>query len=193
MGGALHQATLLGQCAETDAACAKRHPVAPIAIGATFHPEVETDVAGTAMPNLRLESAAPSVIAVENGALVAKGPGASAVMITTDDGSVVDFMHVWAAPVTAISLARRDGERVAGKVGLAVGEDLALVPTLWSGTQRLAGDLAATWSIDGDAKLSVLPDGAGDRRRLRARAPGTATVTVALGDTKTQLQLEVVP
>ena len=133
------------------------------------------------------------MIAVEGGGLVAKGPGASSVLISTDDGSVVDFLEVWAAPVTQVTLARRDGERVAGTVGLAVGEDLALVPTLWSGTQRLAGDLAATWSIDGDAQLTVLQDGAGDRRRLRARGPGKATVTVAVGDAKATLALEVVP
>ena len=39
-------------------------------------------------------------------------PGTSAVLISTDDGSVVDFIHVWVAPVTHISLARRDGERI---------------------------------------------------------------------------------
>ena len=52
-------------------------------------PEVSTDIAGTSTPNLRLESAEPSVVAVENGALVAKSAGTSAVLISTDDGSVV--------------------------------------------------------------------------------------------------------
>jgi hypothetical protein len=193
MGGALHQATLTGQCAESDAACSRRHPLAPLAVGARFHPEVAADEAGTAVPSLRLESAEPAVIAVEGDALVAHAPGASAVLISTDDGSVVDFIHVWAEPVTAITLARRDGERVEGNVGLAVGEDLALVPTVWNGAQRLAGDIAAKWTITGDARLAVLPDGAGDRRRLRARTPGKATVTVAIGDAQVSLDVEVVP
>jgi hypothetical protein len=191
--GAMHQATLAGQCAESDAACAKRNPLAPLAVGARFYPEVAADAAGTAVPSLRLESAAPDVIAVDGDALVAHAPGASAVLITTDDGSVVDFIHVWAEPVTSITLARRDGERVAGTVGLAVGEDLALVPTAWHGAQRLAGEVAGTWTMTGDAKLAMLPDGAGDRRRLRARAPGKTTVTVALGDAHASIDVEVVP
>src|SRR5512135_2310618 len=114
MGGAMHQATLVGQCAEGDAACSRRHPLAPIAIGAHFYPEVSTEVAGTSTPNLRLESAAPDILAVDGPALVAKQAGTSAVLISTDDGSVVDFVHIWVAPVSAVTVARRDGERIAG-------------------------------------------------------------------------------
>jgi hypothetical protein len=183
---------MFGQCAESDAACSRRQPLAPLAVGARFHPEVTAELAGTTVPALRLESAAPDVIAVDGDALLARSPGASAVLISTDDGSVVDFIHVWAEPVTSITLARRDGERVENSVGLAVGEDLALVPTAWNGAQRLAGDIQAKWSLTGDAHLVVLPDGAGDRRRLRARGPGKATLTVAIGDAQTSLELEVV-
>ena len=193
MGGALHQATLVGQCAENDAACSRRHPLAPLAIGAHFHPEVSTEIAGTSTPNLRLESVEPAVLAVEGSDLVARQPGASAVLISTDDGSVVDFVHVWVAPVTQITLARRDGERLAGTVGLAVGEDLTLEPALWNGAQKLAGEAQLTWTVSDAKALAVLPDGSADRRRLRARAPGKATVTVALGDAKTSIDVEVVP
>jgi hypothetical protein len=189
----MHQATLMGQCAEGDAACSRRHPLAPLTVGARFHPEVSTAITGSSMPSLRLESAAPEVLALEDGALVAKAPGASAVLIVTDDGSIVDFIHVWVAPVTAITLARRDGEHVGGTVGLAVGEDVTLVPTLWNGAQQLSGETAATWTLTGDAGFSVLPDGAADRHRLRARTPGKATLVVAMGDAKTTLALEVVP
>src|SRR5262249_49076185 len=129
MGGAMHQATLAGQCAKDDVACSRRHPLAPIAVGAHFYPDVSTDIAGTSTPNLKLESASPEVIGVADGSLVAKKPGASAVLISTEDGSVVDFVHVWAAPVTSITLARRDGDRVSSTIGLAVGEDVTLVPT----------------------------------------------------------------
>src|SRR5206468_2665403 len=62
--GAMHQATLMGQCSADDAACSRRHPFAPIAIGARFHPDVSTDIAGSTTPNLHLESAAPDVLAV---------------------------------------------------------------------------------------------------------------------------------
>jgi hypothetical protein len=133
------------------------------------------------------------VLAVEDGALVAKQPGASAVLISTEDGAVVDFVHVWVAPVTAITLARRDGDRISGAIGLTVGEDVTLVPTLWNGAQRLGGDAEATWTVDANGPLAVLRDGSADRRRLRARAPGTATVTVALGEAHTTVEVEVLP
>ena len=189
----MHQATLMGQCAEGDAACSRKHPQAPLALGAHFHPEVSAEIAGTSTPNLHLDSAAPDVLALEGDTFVAKKPGASAVLISTDDGSVVDFMLMWVSPVTSITLARRDGERVSGTVGLAVGEDLTLVPALWNGAQQLAGESEATWTLTGDAGFSVLRDGAADRRRLRARSPGKATLTVAMGDAKTTLDVEVVP
>ena len=191
--GGMHQATLVGQCSKDDAACARKAPLAPLAIGSKFFPEVSTEIAGTATPNLRLESAEPDVLAVEGGALIAKHAGTSAVLISTDDGSVVDFMHVWVAPVTQITLSRRDGERIAGAIGLAVGEDVTLVPALFNGAQRLAGTSAAVWSATSTGPIAILQDGASDRRRLRARAPGKTTITVALGDAKTTVDVEVVP
>jgi hypothetical protein len=191
--GGMRQATLAGQCAKDDATCSRKAPLAPLAIGARFYPEVSTEIAGSSTPNLHLESAEPGVLAVEGGALVAKQAGTSAVLISTDDGSVVDFVHVWVAPVTGIVLSRRDGERVTGSIGLAVGEDITLVPSLFNGAQKLAGTSDATWSSSSDAPLSILQDGSSDRRRLRARAPGKATITVALGDAKTTVDVEVVP
>jgi len=189
----MHQATLVGQCAENDAACSRRHPLAPLALGARFHPDVSAEIAGTSTPSLRLESAAPDILSVEAGDLVAKQPGAGAVLISTDDGSVVDFEHVWVAPVTHITLSRRDGERVEGSLGLAVGEDVTIDPALWNGAQRLAGDEDLQWSVSDDHALAVLRDGSAGRRRLKARAPGHATLTVALGDSKATLDVEVVP
>ena len=194
----MRQATLVGgvsgldRCGKDDAACSRRGPLAPLAIGSRFYPEVSTEIAGTSTPNLRLESAEPDVVAVDGGALVAKQAGTSAGLISTDDGSVVDFIHVWVAPVTHISLARRDGERIAGAIGLAVGEDLTLVPSLFNGAQKLAGDPEALWSVADENTLSVLRDGSSDRRRLRARAPGKTIVTVALGAATASVEVEVV-
>ena len=172
MGGAMRQATLVGQCGAEDVACSRRNPQAPLAIGTRFHPDV---------------------VAVEDGALVARKQGASAVLISTDDGSVVDFVHVWVAPVTKITLARRDGDRIGNAVGLAVGEDITIQPTLWNGAQRLSGDGDAVWTVSNGSAVSVLRDGSSDRRRLRARAPGKATVTVAQGESKTSVEIEVIP
>jgi hypothetical protein len=192
MGGAMHQATITGQCATDDVACSRRHPQMPLAVGTHFHPDVSTEIAGGTTPNLRLDSADPSVLALEDGVLVAKAPGASAVLISTDDGQVVDFVHVWVAPVTKISVARRDGDRIDGAVDLAVGEDLTLVPTLWSGAQRLGGDAEAVWSSSAES-VTLLRDGSSDRRRIRAKTPGKSTITVALGDAKTSFDIEVLP
>ncbi|MGE0402897.1 MAG: hypothetical protein AB7T06_39695 [Kofleriaceae bacterium] len=191
--GALQQTTLAGHCAADDAACARKAPLQPLAIGATFHPDVSVSIAGTATPNLVLTSADTNVLAVENGMLVAKSPGAAAVLIATEDGAVIDFVHVWVAPVTHVTLARRDGDLVAGPIGLAVGEDVTLVPALWNGSQRLAGDSSPAWTVDADTTLSILHDGSSDRRRLRARAPGKAHVTVAFGNVSTAVDVEVVP
>lgn len=189
----MRQATIVGQCSADDAACSRRHPMAPLAIGTRFYPDVATEIAGSTTPTLLLHSADPSVLAVEDGALLAKQPGASAVLISTDDGAVVDFVHIWVAPITKITLARRDGDRIEGAIGLTVGEDVTLVPTLWNGAQRLAGSSDATWTVDAEGALAVLRDGSADRRRLRARAPGKATVTVALGDAKASFDVEVLP
>lgn len=189
----MKQATIVGQCAADDVACSRRHPMAPLAIGTRFYPDVSTEIAGTTTPALYLYSADPSVLAVEDGALLAKQAGASAVLISTDDGAVVDFVHIWVAPITKITLARRDGDRIEGAIGLTVGEDVTLVPTLWNGAQRLAGSGNATWTVDADAALAVLRDGSSDRRRVRARAPGKATVTVALGDARASFDVEVLP
>ena len=192
MGGALHQATMVGQCAKDDAACSRKGPLAPLAVGAHFFPEVDTDVAGTTTPNLRLESAEPSIVAIVDGALVAKQPGAAAVLISTDDGSVIDFIHVWVSPVTSMTLQRRDGERIADTLGLAMGEDITLVPSLFNGAQKLAGSADVVWTSSSDA-VSILRDGSPDRRRIKAHAPGKTTLTVALGDAKTSIDLEVLP
>lgn len=193
MGGALRQATLVGQCAEGDAACSRRHAQAPIAVGTRFYPEVSASIDGSSAPSLTLESAAPDVLAVEGGALVAKKPGASAVLISTDDASVVDFVHMWVAPVTKLTLMRRDGDRVDGAIGLTVGEDVTITPALWNGAQRLAGAGDVAWTASPEGAVSILRDGSPDRRRLRARAPGKATVTVSLGDASAAVDVEVVP
>jgi hypothetical protein len=184
--------SLGAQCADSDASCARKHPVAPLALGSRFYPELESELPGTTTPTLHLESADTDVVAIERGALVARKPGAAAVLVSTD-GAVVDFIQVWVAPVSSITLARRDGERIVASLALAVGEDVTLEPSLWNGAQRLTGTADVTWTTDNASAVSVLRDGSSDRRRLRARAPGKAELVVALGATTTTLDVEVVP
>jgi hypothetical protein len=189
LGGAMHQATLVGQCAADDVACSRRHPQAPIAIGTHFYPEVSTDLAGGTTPNLRLESAVPEVVAVEDGALVARKAGTSAVLISTDDGSIVDFVHVWVAPVTKITLARRDGDRIAGAIALAVGEDVTLVPALWNGAQRLSGDGEAQWTAAATATATATTA----TMATAATATGIATTAATAIATATATASEATP
>lgn len=92
-----------------------------------------------------------------------------------------------------MTVARRDGERIAGPIALAVGEDVTLEPALWNGAQRLAGTADVAWTASDASPVAILRDGSPDRRRLKARAPGKATITVALGNAKTTLDVEVVP
>lgn len=191
--GGMRQATIVGQCSASDAACSRRAPLAPLAVGSRFFPEVSTEIAGTSTPNLVLESSNRDVLEVRDGALVGVGAGTSAVLISTDDGSVVDFMHIWVAPVTDIVFARRDGERITDSLGLVVGEDVSVIPSLFHNAQKLAGQPGVAWSVDNEASLAILADGVGDRRRLVARAPGKATVTVAIGDATANVEVEVVP
>jgi hypothetical protein len=187
--GAMRQTTL-GEHGKPSGAA----PSAPLAIGTRFYPELAASIDGTTTPNLRLESAVPDILTVDGAALVAKKPGTSAVLITTDDGSVVDFVHVWVSPITAITVTRKDSnnERIAGAIGLAVGEDITLEPALWFGAQRLTGDADVTWTASSD-HVTVLRDGSAARRRLRAHSPGKSTITIALGEAKTTVELEVVP
>src|SRR5262245_38752214 len=79
---------------------------APIAVGASLVPEVHIETPRCSLPVLHLASARPDVITIENGALLGKAPGVSAILFATDEGRVVDFLHVWVAQPSRMTLAR---------------------------------------------------------------------------------------
>lgn len=195
--GALHQATLFKECRVGDATCRRAAPDRPIAVGARLRPTVSVDVAGSVMPVVALSSTREDVIAVDDGALVARAPGFAAVLIATADGTIIDFQHVWVAAPTGIVVERPSPvghgvEELVGGLQLVPGEQVLLSSTLLGGTQRLAGEGEIEWRVEGDG-VSLLRDGAGDRRRLVARAPGAARVTVATLGVSTSFDVEVVP
>ena len=193
MGG-MKQATLHRECGAGDPNCKRIGPLAPIAVGATFQPDVRVDIAGTTAPGLHLTSADAGVVAVDGAGLVGRAPGVSAVTIAVDSGVVVDFIHVWVAQPTAVTIERENGERVAGALQLVADEDVRLQPALWNRMQRLEGASALDWSLDcaGSCPVALLRDGTPHRRRLRAQRPGKATIVVAgLGLTE-KLEVEVV-
>ena len=156
-----------------------RHPLAPLAIGARFHPDVSTEIAGHLDAEPAPRKRGPDVIAVEDGALVAKQPGTSAVLIIDRRRLGRRLRPRVGRAGHAASRSRAataSGSR--GSIGLAVGEDITLVPALFNGAQRLAGDGDARGRSSDDARARrVLRDGSADRRRLRARAPGKTTIT----------------
>jgi hypothetical protein len=192
--GAMRQAALHRECGAADPNCHRIGPLSPIAVGASFQPDVRVEIPGTTAPGLHLASTDASVVSVDGGALVGRAPGVSAVTIAVDSGVVVDFVHVWVAQPTAITLERDGGERIAGTVQLVAGEDLKLSPALWNRAQRLEGASALDWSIDcaGACPVALLRDGTPHRRRLRAQRPGKATITIAGLGLRETLDVEVV-
>jgi hypothetical protein len=197
-GGALGQSTMKRDCAAGDASCKRVGPLAPLAVGARFQPEVAIDLDGTTAPVLALASAVPGIVDIDNGALVGRGPGVSAVTIAVDSGMIVDFVHVWVAEATAVTV-ERDGERVTGAIGMVAGEEMKLAPALWHRAQRLEGLSSLEWTVDcGGGKadacpIALLRDGTPSRRRLRAQRPGKATIVIAGLGVSEKLDVEVMP
>jgi hypothetical protein len=199
MGGAFGQATLVHDCRPGDANCHRAMPAAPLAVGSRLRPTVEVELAGSLMPVVALASSREDVLAVENGALVAKKPGLAAVLIGAQDGTVLDFQHVWVAQPTSIVVERPSPvgsgvEEVEGPVELVAGEQLMLTTSLLAQTQRLAGDGDMTWEIAGDdGSIALLRDGSDGRRRLVARKAGHAQIRIATLGLEATVDVEVVP
>lgn len=157
---------------------------APLALGASVHPEVSVDARGDAASPLRLTSARPEVIAFERGRLCAKAPGIAPILISTPDGVVVDFYHLAVLRATRVALHRTDdvgndlGELQEG-VDLLVGESVYLTPLIYADAQELTGDVVAEWSAVPPI-VDVLRRGVPSTRRLLARSVGEANLSVVV-------------
>lgn len=196
--GAFGQATMFKECHPGDSTCRRAAPAAPIAVGARLRPDVRIDVRGSVMPVIALSSSREDVVAIEDGALVAKKPGMAAVLIASADGTVIDFQHLWVAEATGIVVERpspvgNGSEEVIGPLQLVAGEQLLLTSTMIAGAQRLAGESDLAWAVENDAAVTLLRDGSTGRRRLVARTPGVARVTVGALGVSTSFDVEVVP
>jgi len=200
--GAFRQAALFRECQAGDAACKRLAPDAPLAVGARLRPAVQVEIAGTATPIVGVVSGRPDVLDASDGVLRAVSPGVAPVLITADDGTVIDFVHVWVAAPTRIaveeSAARNDPpEEVSTPIQLVAGESRWLAPVVYGGAQRLAGAADVTWTLDcgGAACTSValLEDGTRGRRRLVARTPGKARIALDGLGQHAAIDVEVVP
>jgi hypothetical protein len=137
------------------------------------------------------------VFSVEGQRLRGARAGVAALLMTTTDDVVLDFIHVWVAQPSAILLHRRtaDGEEVTalpGKVQMLVDDELALSVETYAKTQRLLGEPEATWKAD-DTIVQLLEEGTPSRRRLVARGPGETTLVVEVQGLEATLDLEVLP
>jgi hypothetical protein len=168
---------------------------APLAVGASIQPDVQMDLKGTAAPSLVLVSARPSVVAADGGRLTGRAPGVSAILVTTKDGQVLDFYHLWVEQASRATLHRlyvdgRDMGEVREGMDLMVGESAVLTPKIYYGAQELAGTVEGQWSVE-PALANVLRDGVGERRRLVATEPGSAKLTVKIANVSMTVPLTI--
>lgn len=168
---------------------------APLAVGGSIQPEVQMELAGTASPTLVLVPARPDVVSAEHGKLTGRAPGVSAILVTTKEGVVLDFYHLWVEQATRATLHRlyddgRDMGEVLEGIDLRVGESVTLTPKVYYDAQELAGTVRGQWTVE-PPLASVLREGVGERRRLVALAAGTATVTVKLANVSLALPIRV--
>jgi len=194
---ALGQGDLNANCAPSDLVCAMAGFDAPIAEGASLPIDVNVDLTGSGAPEIQLVSGNPDVFSVEGQRLRGGRTGVAALLMTTPDSVVLDFVHVWVAQPSALLLHRRteNGEEVTavpGKVQLLVDDELPLSAELYAKTQRLLGEPEATWAVDHDC-VQILEEGTPNRRRLVARAQGETTLKVTANGLETTLDLEVLP
>ncbi|NUP07920.1 MAG: hypothetical protein HOW73_17890 [Polyangiaceae bacterium] len=192
--GALGQVAVADDCAPSDASCRRRGFDKPIAVGAVVRPEISMRVQGSGAPSMHYEAADPTVLKSENGRVEGVAPGMSAVLIMTDDGTVMDMFHVWVKAPTGIDLVMvrgaDDREPIEGTVELFPGEVIRLEAALHGEGQELGGELEQEWSLD-RSNVTLLEEGRRGARRLVALEPGEAKLTLHAGDAYTSLRVVV--
>jgi hypothetical protein len=193
--GALGQSRLLrGPGSGLGSEGARSYP--PIAAGALITPTIDLHIQGSGGVSMGLFSARPEVVEARGHRLIGGAPGVSAVLITADNGTVLDFIHLWVVAPTRIALQLLTPDRqplgpLEDTIELLVGDSLYLAPQIYARQQPLAGTAATRWSMDAPI-AEFLRDGEPHRRRIVARTPGRATVTVAAVGLTTRFELIVV-
>lgn len=194
--GALGQADVTTECSPTDFACVTAGLDGPVAVGGGVPLSLDLDVAGSSTPAMTLLSADPTVLKTSGTEVVGQSPGVAALVLLTDQGAAVDFLHVFVVAPNRIGVHRRDGGLELGElvddIQLVPGDELVIEVEPYVDSQRLLGRASSEWTTTTTA-VTLLRDGAPNRRRLVARAPGQAPVTVSAFGFDHTIQVEVVP
>jgi hypothetical protein len=193
--GALDQSGVTTECSPTDFACVTAGLDGPVAVGGVVPLALDTELGGSSAPAITLLSADPAVLKAAGTEVVGQAPGVAALVLLTDAGAAVDFLHVFVAAPKRVGLHRRDGGldlgELVGELDMLVGDELVIEVDPYLDSQRLLGRGASTWTTG--AELTLLRDGVSNRRRVVARTPGETTLTVeAFGFDKT-LTIRVLP
>jgi hypothetical protein len=181
-GGALGQVSFSDNCRAEDATCEGHGFDGPVAVGATVRPDVRVDLKGSAAPAAHFTSVADDVLRADRGLFEGKSPGVAAVMLVTDNGTVLDFFHVWVKEPTHLRLFEvspngGQGEPISSRIDLLDGESMKLAASLFGDGQPLVGDATQEWTLDRPI-AAILHDGRASRRRIVALEPGKATLKV---------------
>jgi hypothetical protein len=196
--GAMQQSSASPECAPNDTSCQNDGLDAPLAIGARLPIDVKITARGVAAPKLLLEAARADVLDVTGAELFGRGPGWSSVLITGDNGLVLDFFTISVVAPDRLEIYRLtdDGAPEAAplpaKIQITPGDDIELTVKAFNGATRLLGDLDATWALD-NAVGTLMDSGRRASRRLRVKAPGTASLEIKTGSSVKSLALEVLP
>lgn len=171
-----------------------------IAVGGVFKLEfIPKSGSGSNWGSDQLIPAAPGLIARDGASLVAKRPGQSAVL--ANDGSVVqDFVHMQIKLVDHIQVVRVDGGGDtplgdADVVALTLGQPAVTVfaqPVSAIG-EVLAGALPYTWSVGGDADVTLSSTGGYENGLVAGSKTGTALVTVSVAGKSAAVHVQVNP
>lgn len=185
------------QCGVMGQACLVQRNDAPLAVGSRTELSITFQTAGQAGLDIGLETTEPSVLLNEDWYVEAVGPGVSGLLITTEDGAVIDYLHVWASVPEEMRIQAwsQSGDllgRVQPQVTLLVGDEVLISVEPYANAQPLLGNFVLDRTINGDA-VAVIPDAVGGLYRVVARSEGVATITFGALGLQSVWDIEVLP
>jgi hypothetical protein len=199
VAGAFGQAAVTAEDCAGKAECTSAFE-GPLAKGASATPKLRFELRGSGAPAYHLESADPLVLEASEGQVTAHEEGLTGLMVLAEDGSVLDFFHVWVRPATALQISgvlpgRQAAQELRTTVELVRGDELRLSTRLLGGGQALSGEAEVQWELEQDAankSFRILDEGVASERRLVAVGVGSAKLTIKSLGLSRALALSVV-